>query len=455
MKTIFPPFFKIQFFLLLYFPIKIITNLQLSSPYSPYSNTIEYYTINTTSPLKIGIISDSQIMSKIEHFWLETFTYNLKESFEFLKKENVDIIIFAGDLGDGATELAWSTWRKTFDSIYTKDDKIPILNVVMGNHDYNNNESPTFLQEQFEYYIKEKPFSHKVINGIHFINWGNENKEMDDRSNQNIKWAREQIEIAIKENPNNPIIITTHLNPRNTVYGSDYWGNNNIYNLFKNYPQIISLSGHSHYSLMDERSIWQGDFTAIQTQSVSYIGLDFNRENGCIPRDEYNSTLIASNTSMGLIMEIFNDKIEIKRISFVNKKFVGDLWIINLPINKKDFIYTNRIRLKNRVQPYFEINNDEDKKVEFLYDQFHMIKFKQAYHPVCIYNYKIIFKDEGNVFSYLYYSDFYLIPELRAKKIRLKIPDDLSKGIYNVTIIAIESFGLESSNNLTGTFYYI
>jgi hypothetical protein len=89
---------------------------------------------------------------------------------------------------------------------------------------------------------------------------------------------------------------------------------------------------------------------------------------------------------MGLIMEIFNDKIEIKRISFVNKKFVGNLWIINLPIHKKDFIYTNSIRLKNRVQPYFEINNDEDKKVEFLYDQFHMIKFKQAYHPVCIYD---------------------------------------------------------------------
>ena len=40
----------------------------------------------------------------------------------------------------------------------------------MGNHDYFSNENPIFLHEQFECFMKEKPFSHKEINDIHFRN---------------------------------------------------------------------------------------------------------------------------------------------------------------------------------------------------------------------------------------------------------------------------------------------
>ena len=64
----------------------------------------------------------------------------------------------------------------------------------------------------------------------------------------------------------------------------------------------------------------------------------------------------------------------------------------------------------------------------------------------------MIFSNENDNYSFLYYSDFYQIPEFRKEIIRLKIPERLNKGIYNVTIIAIESFGLESENNLTGVF---
>ena len=47
----------------------------------------------------------------------------------------------------------------------------------MGNHDYwyvaqNNKEEK---QKLFEQKTKEKPFSHKKINGYHFINWSCEN----------------------------------------------------------------------------------------------------------------------------------------------------------------------------------------------------------------------------------------------------------------------------------------
>ena len=41
------------------------------------------------------------------------------------------------------------------------------------------------MQKRFENYLGEKPFSHKVINGIHFINWSSENSSSD-KSNTNV-----------------------------------------------------------------------------------------------------------------------------------------------------------------------------------------------------------------------------------------------------------------------------
>ena len=49
-----------------------------------------------------------------------------------------------------------------------------------------------------------------------------------------------------------------------------------------NYPNAIAFSGHSHYSLTDERSIWQGAFTSIG-QSSLYIdddGIEDGKMNG-------------------------------------------------------------------------------------------------------------------------------------------------------------------------------
>ena len=56
----------------------------------------------------------------------------------------------------------------------------------MGNHDYWSEEhpiiDPTKIEEKqklFEEKTKEKPFSHKVINGYLFINWSCENGTLE------------------------------------------------------------------------------------------------------------------------------------------------------------------------------------------------------------------------------------------------------------------------------------
>ena len=55
-----------------------------------------------------------------------------------------------------------------------------------------------------------------------------------------------------------PIFVITHVNPIYTCYGSDIWGNKGIFDALKNYRNVISISGHSHYSIIDDKSVWQG-----------------------------------------------------------------------------------------------------------------------------------------------------------------------------------------------------
>ena len=231
-------------------------------------------------------MSDSQLIEK-EDSKNYNFTDNLIRAFQVLKSHKVDTIIFAGDIGENGTDFAHQLFRNIFDKTYEGERK-PILNIVMGNHDYwALPRNPSFLQKRFAEIIGEKPFSHKIINGYHFINWGSENGSYD-KCNSNQHFFELQIQNAIKDDPTKPVFVTTHLPPSGTVYGSDNWGNNQMTFLEK-YPQVVTISGHSHYALTDERSIWQGAYTAINTQSVSYTELEEGKENGSIPTDEFGS----------------------------------------------------------------------------------------------------------------------------------------------------------------------
>lgn len=68
--------------------------------------------------------------------------------------------------------------------------------------------------------------------------------------------------------------MITHQNPSATVYGSGEWGDQSLKSLLDQYPQAVSISGHSHFSILDERSIYQDKFTAFTTQSIAYLEME-------------------------------------------------------------------------------------------------------------------------------------------------------------------------------------
>ena len=369
----------------------------MNENFNPYEDKLIYHSIGDKKTLKVGIISDSQIIpsNKKEDEWLKIFSEHLKKALEVLKLHQIEVLIFAGDLTDSGTEYAYDEILSIYKSVYKNEEEKPIFNYIMGNHDYwlsymeNGKFCPKFgepkeLQFLFFNKLKEKPFSHKVINGYHFINWGSE--DGSDNPNTNIDWIETQIKIALEDDKNKPIFVTTHYAAEDTVYGSNDWGTKSIKTILKKYPNIIHFSGHSHFSLIDERSIWQKEFTSIQTQSVSYIELDKGFENGPYPCDEYGSIQEAGRNFMGLIMNVNQSQIEILRISLEKDKLYGEPWIIELPCDINNFKYTLDKRIKERNNPRFIFENEDDKKIIFENDEKIKngiaFKFKAAYHEI-------------------------------------------------------------------------
>ena len=220
------------------------------------------------------------------------------------------------------------------------------------------------------------------------------------------------------------------------MYGSDEWGDKSLYETLKSYPQVVNFSGHSHYSVLDERSIHQEAYTSIQTQSVSYIELETGKENGTIPPN-------ASITPMGYVMDVFPDKFEIHRINFASKYGVEGKeekysWILPMSLNKDSFTYTFDARKENNLAPTMTSETGEVVKEE-----------GKTYFSLAagsdddfVHSYKMEWSNGENQ---LYFSDYYNGLDDMAKTSKIEVLN-MKKGTYSVKVYAIDTWGAVSSN---------
>ena len=400
-----------------------------------YSKKITKIKIGNGDYAKIGIISDFQLDNN------EEFINNTYRALKVFKKNNVDVIIVAGDTSDKGKIENYKLFNKIYNSVYDDKNK-PVFISLMGNHDYSNPEL-TEIQSQINFllHIKSYPYSHYIINNFNFIFWSNDNRNWNDAAIKDFSWIKSTIEKA-RKNKNkegDPIFVFTHIPPKNTVYGSEsIWGSQDIFNFLKDYPEVISISGHSHYSLKNIKSIWQKEFTAINTQSISYVDLDDIYQNAWDVR-----LSSGKNESMGLIAHLSHENVIFDRIEFVTEEIMEEKWKIDFPINPSNFEYTFEKRNK-KIKPIFPDKSEIKVLKEGVFNETKFyIEFNAASHEDYIYCYKIILKDinkAGEIKQYYYYSDYYKNKKFREKIMKFELPKDLNISQYNIEIYAIDSF---------------
>ena len=410
--------------------------------FSPYSPDIVNVDIGNGSYAKIGIVSDFQLSQELEKN-IPSFKYyanNVYVTLNYFKKHDIDLIIIAGDITNNGRLLNLIYFKKIFYSVFNENSKPRVIS-LMGNHDYFDlNFTNIENQKKFYKVINSYPNSHYIINGYHFIFWSQDNYLINERGITNYTWIKNNLDQARQnlKKKGDPIFVITHIPPKLTVYGSEtIWGHEGIYNFLKDYHEVICISGHSHYSLRNTRSIWQKDFTVVNTQSISYVDLDNYFINAINVRRESARDC----ESMGLIAHLTNKNIIFERVRFLTEEIMEEKWKINFPINIKEFEYTLE-KLNKKEVPVFQnktIKIEEKMENNFLN---YYIVFNAAAHSEYVYKYKIVLKsfmNKGIKKVLYYYSDYYKNKKERKKIMKFKLPN-INPGMYNIELYAIDSF---------------
>ena len=325
--------------------------------------------VQGTPRLKLAVMSDIHVNS-------ESSQNVFVKALEWYRSQGVDAVLVAGDMADlglvSQLQLVADAWFKVFPDNKTPDGR-PVAQLLQyGNHDvasWREKDFPDPAERArklikfdpkgcWERAFKEEytPCFAKTVKGITFVgaHWpglGGLNAWIDAN--------------GAKLDPSLPFFYFQHPHPKDTCYGPWAWGHDNgsSTKALSAYPNAIALSGHSHYTLTDERTVWQGAFTSIGTSSLSYTSLDYNfRENAAgnnygvqEKRARQMSRLVTSDGKQGMLFTICDDHIRIERREFVWGESLGDDWI--LPIGKgaeKPYSYAKRTPV--RLAPEFPKN---------------------------------------------------------------------------------------------------
>lgn len=396
------------------------------------------YRDTESEKFQVAVISDTQLPPTQETLENDSIHLdNLKKALTVIKNNDVDMILFAGDIGDLGTRFAFQTYMAAIEEVFGADK--PIVQTILGNHDYWNKNAFTAINhlKAFEEITSQSPWTHYVVNGYHFIGASPNYGSMQRGYRITAKWLGRELEKASADSDGKPIFVMTHNHPVSTCYGSGEWGDKTLNRILEKYPNVINLSGHTHYSLLDERAIWQGAYTVINTQSLSYTELEEGKVNGTIPPN-------ANATPMGYIMEFKTDQILLRRMNFADGNMGYEekqamQWSFSLPYKNDGKYGFEKRKAKNAPPKLYSTKGTASRNTDKV-----ILTFAAGTDDDFVHSYKVVTDDKDIKY---FFSDFYNGIENMGELVSLELENDGESHTYK--IYAIDSWNAESDNYIT------
>ena len=283
----------------------------------------------------------------------------------------------------------------------------------------------------------------KVVGGYDFIAFSSDNKHSYDA--EDCAKLVPALDAAVARDPSKPIFVVTHFHPKDTVDASHGGsGRPALREILNRYPQVVSFSGHTHSPLHDERCIWQGEFTAVNTSGLSYGCIPERCENLCGPILPFGREALYC-----MYMEVFADRLEIHRYNAEDQVEIKPdrLWRVALPYSPEKAVYT-AARADSRQAPAF----DPGTQMYFRYDYGYVyFVFDQARHDDFVHFYRLVLDEldeAGDVVaskSYRYVGNFFRLERNRDRRLVLKAPPNSMEAgkRYRCSMYPVETFGKE------------
>ena len=348
--------------------------------------------------LKFGVVSDIHILRVGADEEMSAFGNNLtfKHTLEWFRSQNVDAVVIAGDMADKGLDTHLLAVAEAWYSVFPDDkypDGRPVAKFfVTGNHDWEGfnygktaeklypdaaERAKHVLQKDMAgwwekvFHEPYAPIYSKEIKGYTFIgaHWdmGGYGPEAGRKVYAFGRIADFMAANGKKIDPALPFFYVQHPHPKDTCYGSWAWGHDKgiVTKTLSAYSNAVAFSGHSHYSLTDERSIWQGAFTSVGTSSLRYTGLPTREfvpqgfENGSTfapdawKRDAMKglATFKSGDCRQGMLWSVYDDHIVVKRREFLSNLDIGEEWVMPLPsAEPRPFAFAEHAKKMNAPQ---------------------------------------------------------------------------------------------------------
>ena len=313
--------------------------------------------------LVLGVVSDIHVDAARGDFRKFGDTAQFEKALRWFDAHGVDGVVVAGDMADNGMinqlEVVGEAWFRVFPGGRSTADGRKVEQLfVYGNHDFEGQDYDQFGYRFFEktsfeagqirtdpaaawkhvFHEEYAPIWIKEVKGYQFVgaHW-QLGKDSWGGIPQVETWFRDN---AAKIGRDKPFFFIQHCHPKDTVYGAEAWCPDKGYatRALSAFPNAVAFSGHSHTSLTDERSIWQGAFTSIATSSLRYGG----------KVDKYEQR-------QGMLVKVYEDRMVIVRRDFLHDESLGDDWIVPLPVAEpKPFAFD--VRAAKSVAPEFPAN---------------------------------------------------------------------------------------------------
>ena len=326
--------------------------------------------------LTLGLISDTHIGTRASAVVLE-------RTLNFFRGRKVDAVMICGDLADwgllSGFKYVAETWEKVFPHGKGAGGTPVQKLFCTGHHDYEGwrygdmtaemhalgyDEDEALvklgMKKCWEEVFQEEfaPIRRRTVNGFDFIGAEWHGYDKTPGYDKTAEWFAAH---GGELDPSKPFFYYLHQPPAGTTSGS--WEtklSRMVTDTLSPRPNAVAFSGHTHWTLNDERSIWQGAFTAVQVPSLSCTGIMGGYENGADVRNGKSNLAMPPHPArfrleepQGLVVTVFANRMEMERYDFKKFMHTADTWTVPLPLSAANGPYAFAPRSKTYPVPQF------------------------------------------------------------------------------------------------------
>lgn len=287
--------------------------------------------INITQEKKIDKTFHFAVMGDL-HYGLAEVEIKVPRALKMIMQKNpkVEALFICGDFTNNGTA---EQYQKITTLINEKLPSTVKAYYMLGNHDTYEVKTSTDAYEQytgqpFYQYIEKGGYPFITIS-VDPTRGGSADYHAD-----GIKFLKDNLANAALAYKNRPIFVFSHSPSTHTPWGAK-WGYNTIHEILKDYPQVIHFTGHTHYTIEDERSIWQDKYTWINVGPSNYANISTD----VTPAYEYPAS--GKKITEAIVVDIDeNTNIKVSRLDTYNEEELKTPWLIEAPHNGTRFKYS-------------------------------------------------------------------------------------------------------------------